>query len=71
MFWRLTIRLQLGINLSSLGREMKGTTFIRPAIQYNINKKLFAQIGLKTMNGATADWVEWGIGYKFYYSQRK
>lgn len=70
MFWRIAIRLQLGINLTPLGRELKGKTFIRPALQYNFNKNLFAQVGLKTMNGATADWVEWGIGYKLFNHQR-
>ncbi|ULQ54593.1 acyloxyacyl hydrolase [Flavihumibacter fluvii] len=69
MFWRMSFRFQLGFNLTSIGRELKGNTFIRPAIQYNISKKFYAQLGLKTMNGATADWVEWGLGYKMYYSR--
>jgi hypothetical protein len=68
-FWRLAIRLQIGANLSSVGREIKGNTFVRPAVRYLINKRLFAQLGLKTFNGATADWVEAGLGYRFYHRE--
>jgi hypothetical protein len=32
---------------------------------------MFAQIGLKTLNGGAADWIEWGIGYKLFSSYRK
>ena len=64
MIWRLAIRMQVGTYLTGIARELKGNTFIRPALRYNINDRLFTQIGLKTMNGSTADWVEWGIGYR-------
>lgn len=64
MFWRLQVKLQLGMHLSPIGRELKGKTFIRPAIRYEANKRLFLQLGLKTRNGSTADWVEFGVGYK-------
>lgn len=70
MFWRLAVKFQVGYNLTSLGRELKGNTFIRPAVRYEINKRLFTQIGLKTFNGATADWIEAGVGYKIFYSRR-
>ncbi len=56
MFWRLAIRLQIKAHLSSMGRALKGNTFIRPSVRYNINNRLFAQLGLKTMQGGTADW---------------
>lgn len=69
MFWRLAIRLQVGANLSAIGRELKGNTFVRPAVRYAANQRLYAQLGLKTFNGATADWVEAGIGYKFFKSK--
>ena len=65
IIWRLAIRMQVGTYLTGIARELKGDTFIRPALRYNINDRHFAQIGLKTMNGSTADWVECGIGYQF------
>lgn len=71
MFWRLTIKFQLGFNLSSIGKELKGNTFIRPAVRYEINRRLFTQLGLKTFKGASADWIELGLGYKVVYSRRK
>jgi len=70
MFWRLAIRFQLGVHLSSMGRELKGNTFIRPSVRYQIGERLFAQLGLKTMQGGTADWVEWGLGYHIFHAQR-
>ncbi|WP_345799376.1 hypothetical protein [Paraflavitalea sp. CAU 1676] len=70
MFWQLAIRLQIGAHLSSMGRALKGNTFIRPSVRYNINNRLFAQLGLKTMQGGTADWVEWGLGYQVFQSRR-
>lgn len=65
-FWRLMVRLQIGVPLTSMGRKLKGKTFIRPAVRFEATKRFFAQIGLKTMNGATADWVEFGLGYKIF-----
>jgi hypothetical protein len=62
MFWRLAIRAQLGTYISD--PRGKGNFFIRPALQYNISKNFFAQIGLKTKNGAAADWVEFGVGWR-------
>ncbi|WP_113617456.1 acyloxyacyl hydrolase [Chitinophaga flava] len=40
----------------------KGDWFLRLGIRYNINKYGFVQVGLKTQNGAAADWIEWGGG---------
>jgi len=62
MFWRFAIRAQVGTYITDdLG---KGNFFIRPAIQYEISKSVFAQIGLKTKAGAAADWIEFGVGWK-------
>ncbi|WP_282124360.1 acyloxyacyl hydrolase [Algibacter mikhailovii] len=62
MFWRFGIRVQLGTYLND--DRGKGNFFLRPAIQYEISKNIFAQMGLKTTNGAAADWIEFGIGWK-------
>ncbi len=47
----------------------KGDWFLRVAVRYNIQKYGFVQIGLKTVNGGEADWIEWGGGgrYRFGY----
>jgi hypothetical protein len=66
-FWRLAIRIQAGTYLTAWGREQKGTFFLRPNLRYDISPRLFGQVGLKTIT-TTADWIEFGIGYKFYRS---
>lgn len=63
--WRFGIRIQAGTYLTAWGREQKGVFFLRPNLRYQINPRLFAQVGLKTIT-TTADWIEFGIGYKFY-----
>lgn len=63
MFWRLGIRLQGG-TYTSKGRDFKGDYFFRTAIKYDINDFVFAQLGLKTMAGIKADWVEYGLGVR-------
>ncbi|THD66809.1 hypothetical protein E7Z59_13605 [Robertkochia marina] len=62
MFWKFDIRVQLGTYLTNdRGKDM---LFIRPALQYEISKNFFAQVGLKTRNGPGADWIEFGVGWK-------
>ncbi len=61
MFWRLTTLVHVGTYLTDdRGKE---PYFIRPAIRYDINDWMYAQIGLKTI-GYAADWVEYGIGFR-------
>lgn len=61
MFWRITTLLHGGTYITDkLGKE---ALFLRPAIRYDINKWLYAQIGLKTL-GFAADWVEFGFGFR-------
>jgi hypothetical protein len=66
MCGRFSLKFQIAYHLTSMGRSLKGTTFIRPALRYEFNKRLFGQVGLKTYNGASADWVEFGVGYKVF-----
>lgn len=61
-FWKMLVRLQVGTYLTD--DRNKGPVFIRPAIRYKINDWMFAQVGLKTQNSTSADWVEWGIGFR-------
>lgn len=62
MFWKMAIRMQAGTYLTD--NRGKGSFFLRPAFQYHISKKVYAQVGLKTMAGAAADWIEFGVGFK-------
>jgi hypothetical protein len=65
-FWKLTIRLQLGFNLSEASQTMKGNIFMRPAVKYDVSERFYGQFGLKTVDGAAADWLEFGIGYNIF-----
>lgn len=61
-FYRFAVKMQFGTYLGdNLG---KGGFFMRPALRYDISKKLFVQIGLKTLNGGAADYIEYGIGFR-------
>lgn len=68
-FWNFDIRAQVGIYLGD--SKGKGAFFLRPALRYNFNKTVFAQLGLKTKDGAAADWVEYGVGVKLFSSAER
>jgi len=64
---RLSFNLNYGFYLS--GRDQSdGTAYHKLSVRYNITKKVFANITLKTHWGK-ADYIGWGIGYRFkwYY----
>ena len=64
-FWKIGIGVQMGIYLSDAARYYKNSNvWLRPNIKYDFSKYVYAQIGLKTFNGAAADWVEYGIGIR-------
>lgn len=44
----------------------KSLFFARLALRYHIAKYGFVQIGLKTVDGFVADWVEWGGGGRLF-----
>ena len=69
--YRLTLITQLGYNLSSHVAH-KGNTYIQVGGSVDITDKLFARAALKTRNGAIADFIEWGLGYRipFAYSKK-
>jgi len=60
---RFQVRAEVGTYLWKRDNE-KGDYFMRLAIRYNIAKYGFLQLGLKTINGAASDWIEWGGGGK-------
>lgn len=59
-----SIRLQVGGYFNA--PERKGGFFFRPAAKFDIYEGLYAQVGLKTLNGGAADWVEFGVGYELF-----
>lgn len=66
MFWNFSFRVQVGTYLHDEAFDMKGNFFFRPALKYDINKRFFAQLGLKTQAGFKADWVEYGLGVRLF-----
>lgn len=45
--------------------DQRGTWFMRAGGRIGITENLDVQIALKTRNGGIADWIEWGVAYKF------
>jgi hypothetical protein len=69
-FWDLTIRLQLG-SVFSGSEDRVGSVYMRPAIKYDVFDRLYAQVALKTINGAVADWIEFGFGYTIIHKRKE
>lgn len=61
-FYRFAVKMQFGTYIGD--NKGKGGFFMRPALRYTISKKLFVQLGLKTLNGGAADYIEYGIGFR-------
>ncbi|MCH2046780.1 MAG: hypothetical protein MK212_21880, partial [Saprospiraceae bacterium] len=59
--FRFAVITQVGYNL--VDRISKGTIYSRISLRYDFSDKTFARIGLKTLNGAAADFIEWGLGF--------
>jgi hypothetical protein len=64
MWWDFEIGVQFGTYLSQTMLDRKGLFFMRPSLMYKFNKHWYTQVGLKTLDGGAADWVEYGIGYR-------
>ena len=63
-FWHLMVRLQVGTYFKQ-GTVNKGYFYMRPSVRWEFpNRLFFAQVGLKTLNGAVADWIEYGMGLR-------
>jgi opacity protein-like surface antigen len=65
--YRLTLITQLGFYLSEHVTH-KGATYIQVGGSYSITDQLFIRAALKTRNGAVADFIEWGLGYRFPFA---
>lgn len=44
--------------------DRRGTWFMRVGGRIGITNKLDFHVALKTRNGGSADWIEWGVAYK-------
>lgn len=67
-FDRLALVFQPGFYLSNNVKD-KTDYYLRVGGRYDITDKFYIQAALKTRNGATADFIEWGLGYRFIYSE--
>jgi hypothetical protein len=68
--YRLTLVTQLGFNLSDHVSH-KGKTYFQVGGSFNLSEQLFLRIALKTRNGAVADFIEWGVGYRIPFAYGK
>ncbi len=62
--YRFAVKMQFGTYLGD--DKGKGAFFMRPALRYNFSKRFFAQIGLKTLDGGAADYIEYGMGMRLF-----
>jgi len=51
--------------------DARGDVWARVGLNYKFTPRLFAQIALKTQNGAAADWIEWGVGYTIFTHSKR
>ncbi|MXV38758.1 hypothetical protein GO491_08770 [Flavobacteriaceae bacterium Ap0902] len=61
MFYKFTLGVHIGTYLNN--NPTKPAYFFRPALRYDIGKRFYGQIGLKT-RGFAADWIEFGVGFR-------
>lgn len=45
--------------------DQRGNYFFRAGGRIGLTENVDVQIALKTRNGGIADWIEWGVAYKF------
>ncbi|ANQ51067.1 acyloxyacyl hydrolase [Flammeovirga sp. MY04] len=61
---RFTLVTQVGVPLIHV--EGRGGWYGRVGGRYDITRKVFAHLALKTPGGFIADFVEWGVGFRMY-----
>ena len=69
-FSNLALVFEPGVYLSNNVKD-KTDIYLRVGGRYNVTDRFFVQAALKTRNGATADFIEWGLGYRFLYKEVK
>ena len=63
--YKLNVETQFGTYLWEPS-GYNGSFFMRVAGRWTWDSGMFVQVGLKTKNGAAADWIEWGVGYTLW-----
>lgn len=61
-FYKFATKMQIGTYLGD--DKDKGAFFMRPSLRYYLSDKIFVQVGLKTLDGGAADYIEYGIGFQ-------
>ncbi len=61
---RFTLVTQVGVPFMNV--EGRGGWYARVGGRYDLTRKIFAHLALKTPGGFIADFVEWGIGFRMY-----
>ncbi|WP_158563337.1 acyloxyacyl hydrolase [Chitinophaga silvatica] len=67
---KFAVILDPGLHVIRKDNE-KSLFFARVAVRYKFGRYGFVQIGLKTVDGFVADWVEWGGGGRYMWQNRK
>ncbi len=69
---RFSIFAQLGLYMfqNEIKKQERGSMYIRGGLRGRLTPHLFAYAALKTMNGAVADYIEWGIGYSIFNEEK-
>jgi len=63
--YKLMLTIHIGTYIHANYKD-DGSIYQRVALRYLISKNVYANVSLKTSKGV-ADYVEWGIGYRFYW----
>ncbi len=67
-FSRLALVVEPGIYLSNNVAD-KDDIYLRVGGRYDVTERFYIQAALKTRNGAVADFIEWGMGYRFIFKK--
>lgn len=68
--WNVGLVTQVGTYLYKT-IDARGNMWMRVGANYKFSDRFFAQVSLKTQNGAAADWIEWGVGYRLVRHYRR
>lgn len=68
--WKVGLVTQVGTYLYKT-IDARGDMWMRVGANYKFSSRFFAQVSLKTQNGAAADWIEWGLGYRLFTHKKQ
>ena len=70
MIERFTLVGQVGFYYWKGNPDIRGNYYFRAGGKFDFTDNFFGQISLKTRNGFIADWIEWGIGFRFMNKEK-